>query len=45
MTDTWVESVSDRYIELYEKVTGEPFIRSESENILQRIERNILSVL
>jgi phosphoribosylaminoimidazole-succinocarboxamide synthase len=45
MTDRWVESVSDRYIELYEKVTGEPFIRSKSENILQRIERNILSVL
>jgi phosphoribosylaminoimidazole-succinocarboxamide synthase len=45
MTDTWVASVSDRYIELYERVTGEPFIRSESENILQRIERNILSVL
>lgn len=45
MTDSWVRSVSDRYIELYEKVTGEKFIRSDSENMLQRIEKNILSVL
>ena len=45
MTDSWVRSVSDRYIELYEKVTGEKFIKSDSENILHRIEKNILSVL
>ena len=45
MTDNWVSSVSDRYIELYEKVTGEKFIKSSSENVLQRIEKNILSVL
>jgi phosphoribosylaminoimidazole-succinocarboxamide synthase len=45
MTDNWVRSVSDRYIELYEKVTGDKFIQSSSENILQRIEKNILSVL
>ena len=45
MTDDWVGIVSDRYIELYEKVTGEKFIKSDSENVLQRIEKNILSVL
>jgi phosphoribosylaminoimidazole-succinocarboxamide synthase len=45
MTDSWVRSISDRYIELYEKVTGEKFIKSDSENILHRIEKNILSVL
>lgn len=41
MTDEFVDSVSDRYIELYEKVTGEPFQRDDSEDVLARIESNI----
>jgi len=41
MTDAFVNSVSERYIELYEKVIGEPFRRDESKNVLARIETNI----
>jgi len=41
MTDEYVESVSERYIELYEQVTGDKFERGRPENILDRIESNI----
>ncbi|MFA5417721.1 MAG: phosphoribosylaminoimidazolesuccinocarboxamide synthase [Bacteroidales bacterium] len=41
MTDEFVNSVSERYIELYEKVTGESFERAESEDVISRIELNI----
>ncbi|XOV95336.1 MAG: phosphoribosylaminoimidazolesuccinocarboxamide synthase [Bacteroidota bacterium] len=42
MDDDFVESVSERYIELYEKITGDKFVKvSEDENILTRIETNI----
>jgi len=45
MTDTFVNSVSERYIELYEKVIGEPFQRDESKDVLARIETNINAYL
>ncbi|NOX85459.1 MAG: phosphoribosylaminoimidazolesuccinocarboxamide synthase, partial [Chlorobi bacterium] len=45
MTDEFVESVSERYIELYEKVTGETFNRVPTEGVLERIEKNILEFL
>jgi len=45
MTNEFVESVSERYIELYEQVTGEKFERSRSENILSRIESNVIDFL
>lgn len=45
MTDEFVESVSERYIELYEQVTGEKFERSRSENIINRIESNVINFL
>lgn len=45
MSDTWIREISDRYIELYEGITGEKFIRAESADILQRIERNVLGFL
>ncbi|MDP2722419.1 MAG: phosphoribosylaminoimidazolesuccinocarboxamide synthase [Bacteroidales bacterium] len=41
MTDEFVASVSERYIELYEMVTGESFKRAESEDVISRIELNI----
>ena len=42
MPDEFVQSVSDRYIELYEKVTGQTFIKAlVSENIEERIDKNI----
>ncbi len=44
--DDFVQQVSERYIELYEKITGEKFVRaSETENILERIEKNVLNAL
>jgi phosphoribosylaminoimidazole-succinocarboxamide synthase len=45
MTEQKVTEISERYIELYEKIIGEKFIRVESENLLARIESNILKAL
>lgn len=45
MPDTLVEQITDRYVELYERVTGESFQKANTENILQRIEGNILQAL
>lgn len=45
MTDEIVESISNRYIELFEKVTGEKFEKSSTENVIARIESNINSFL
>lgn len=45
MTPEFVRQVSERYIELYENITGEPFERADSENIEARIEKNILEAL
>ncbi|PLX04274.1 MAG: phosphoribosylaminoimidazolesuccinocarboxamide synthase [Marinilabiliales bacterium] len=45
MTDEFVNSVSERYIELYEKVTGEKFVKVASETVIGRIEENINNFL
>ncbi len=45
MTESVVKSISDRYLELYEKVTGEPFSKQDYSNIEQRIEQNILNAI
>lgn len=45
MTESWVNEISGRYIELFEKITGEKFIRSETSDIQQRIESNIIAFL
>lgn len=45
MTDEVVQSISDRYIELYEKVTGEPFEKQSGTNVVERIEKNINNYL
>lgn len=41
MTAELVESISNRYIELYEHITGETFIKSNSPDIHKRVEKNI----
>jgi phosphoribosylaminoimidazole-succinocarboxamide synthase len=41
MPDAFIRSVSDRYIELYENITGEPFWKASLENVEQRIEQAI----
>ena len=45
MTDEVVNSISDRYVELYEKLLAMPFVREKTPNLSQRIERNILNAL
>ncbi|WP_448699036.1 phosphoribosylaminoimidazolesuccinocarboxamide synthase [Mucilaginibacter sp. AW1-3] len=45
MTPEKVASISDRYIELYEQIIGEKFIRSENTNVLQRVEQNLIGAL
>jgi phosphoribosylaminoimidazole-succinocarboxamide synthase len=43
MSDEWVETISNRYIELFEKVTGKKFERTPYENAEGRIQTNILN--
>ncbi len=43
MTDAYIETVSARYIELYENITGETFIKANVDNIQDRIEKNVLA--
>ena len=45
MSDLYIESVSKRYIELYENITGDDFVRSDLSNINNRIETNVLNFL
>lgn len=45
MPDEFVNEISERYIELYEKVTGRAFVRDTSDDPESRIERNILEAL
>jgi phosphoribosylaminoimidazole-succinocarboxamide synthase len=45
MNEEKVKSISDRYIELYEKITGDSFIKDDSGNIYNRVEANILKAL
>jgi phosphoribosylaminoimidazole-succinocarboxamide synthase len=45
MSDAYIETVSERYIELYENITGEHFIREDISNIEARIEKNVLDYL
>ena len=45
MTDEIVESISNRYIELYENITGEKFVKEECEDIHSRIENNVKNYL
>ena len=45
MSDAYIKSVSDRYIELYENITGEAFIKSDISNITSRISNNLTEYL
>ena len=45
MTDEIVESISNRYIELYENITGETFVKEECADIHSRIENNVKNYL
>lgn len=45
MSDEYIETVSERYIELYEKITGESFKKADVSNINERIKTNVLNYL
>jgi len=45
MTPELVKSISERYIELYEHITGEEFRKAEASQVLTRVENNILESL
>jgi len=45
ISDEYILTVSDRYIELYENIIGEPFKKADISNIADRMEQNILDYL
>lgn len=45
MPADFVNSVSERYIELYEKITGEKFVKADVSDIHNRVEKNVLAAL
>ena len=45
ITDEYIETVSERYIELFENIIGESFVKADITNIQERIEKNVLSYL
>ncbi len=45
MTQEYCQSVSDRYIELYENIVGEKFIKADPDSLQERIEKNVTAFL
>ncbi len=45
MSEAKVIEISNRYIELFEQITGEEFVKASTENVLNRIEKNVLDFL
>jgi phosphoribosylaminoimidazole-succinocarboxamide synthase len=45
MSDDYIETVSERYIELYENIMGEKFVKADVSDIQERIEKNVLVYL
>ncbi len=45
MNEDIVNQISGRYIELYEKITGDTFVRADSTNVLSRVENNVINFL
>ena len=45
MSDQKISEISDRYIELYEQITGDIFIKANTSNVLERIKKNTTSFL
>lgn len=45
MSDSYIQSVSDRYIELYENITGEKFKKAPIDNLTERIQQNVENYL
>ena len=45
MTEDYIETVSERYIELYENILGDQFMKADISDIHERIEKNVLNYL
>ncbi|HPH62340.1 MAG: phosphoribosylaminoimidazolesuccinocarboxamide synthase [Paludibacteraceae bacterium] len=45
MTDAIVKSISDRYIELFENIVGEKFVKADTASLYARIEKNVMDYL
>ncbi|MFC2110540.1 phosphoribosylaminoimidazolesuccinocarboxamide synthase [Bacteroidota bacterium] len=45
ITDEKIEEISNRYIELYEQITGEKFVKGDVSEVLTRIEENVTAFL
>jgi phosphoribosylaminoimidazole-succinocarboxamide synthase len=45
MTEEIVNSISERYMELFENITGEKFVKADVESIADRIEKNVTEYL
>ena len=45
LSDEFVHSVSERYIELYETITGYAFEKADASNVMRRVEENVLNFL
>lgn len=45
MPDEFVDVITERYIELYEKIIGQPFVKADNTNIEKRIEENVVRFL
>ena len=45
MSDEKVIEISNRYIELYEQITGEKFVKANTDDVLSRIEKNVVNFL
>lgn len=45
MTEEYVNSVTERYIELYENIVGEKFVKADLEDVASRIEKNVTAFL
>lgn len=45
MSEEWINEISERYIELYEKVTGEKFVKGTGADVQERINKNVNEAL
>ena len=45
MTEKVINDISERYIELFEQITGEKFVKSDALDAMERVEKNVLSFL
>jgi len=45
MTDEFIDQVSNRYIELYEQITGDKFVKSDVSDVLKRVEANVTKAI